>query len=91
MHVTVKLLEDRCGNLILSPSKQLTAQIKDRVNDATVLSDGVFLNHGIQTRDFFESLTPSQRRKIARDANSRWPIGLRINDEQAWCLFGAEY
>jgi predicted N-acyltransferase len=92
MHVvTVKLLMTKCGDIVIFPTKKLHAQLKDRVNDVTVLKQGVFLNHGSDTSDFLDTLTVSQRRKIARDANSTWSIGIRLYDEQAWCLFGAAY
>lgn len=90
-NVTVKLLQDRLGNIILFPTKKLYSQIKDRVDDPTVLTEGAFLNHGSAVCEFLDFLTASQRRKIARDANSAWPIGIRICGEQAWCLFGAAY
>lgn len=92
MHsVTVKLIRDRVGNIILFPTKKFHGQIKDRVEDVDVLKDGVFLNHGAAVCEFFSALTSAQRRKIERDANSVWPIGIRLYDEHALALFGAAY
>jgi len=90
-NVTVKLLQDRVGNIILFPTKKLYSQIKDRVEDPTVLEEGAFLNHGAAVCEFLDSLTASQRARINRDANSTWSIGIRLYDEHAWCLFGAAY
>lgn len=89
-HVTVKLLQDRLGNIILFPSKRFHGQIKDRVNVASVLTEGVYLQ-GFQVNQFLDELTVSQRRKVARDANSMFEIGIRLDDEYAWALFGAAY
>ena len=90
MRVTVKLKQDTMGNLILYPSKTFHGQIKDRVDDSSLLTDGVYLQ-GSQVNEFLDSITVSQRRRINRDANSTWSIGIRLYDEQAWCLFGAAY
>ena len=91
MHrTTVGIKTDYIGNLIIYPSRKLHGQIKNRVNDAAVLTEGVYLQ-GCEVSDFIDSLTASQRRRIKREIRSAWTINIRLYDEHAWSLFGAAY
>lgn len=89
-HVTVKILQDTMGNLVLFPSRKLYNQIRDRVEDMSVFQAGYYLQ-GVQIKEFLDSLTPYQQYKIKREANHAFPIAIRLYDEHAWALFGAAY
>lgn len=84
--VKVHILGERTGDIIVFPGKGFARTWRDRVTDASVLTDGVYLD-GWRGRDDLLASIPA---RTTREINTVFPVGAYIDEDSACALFGCE-